>query len=354
MRQGIDSRAMFATFVTKLPGLLALAVAGAILGSGLNLLVVMVRAQELCYVSETEYYIDFAEGRYEARDHYNAFTWNDVLATDWILGRAMELLGDGYDRDQVRTMMSAEMLSDVRYLTVFVRGQEPAQVAAVRDALVTALEEFGARLDEFDAIYKIEDREIVREELPYFVWRPAFLGAVIAAGTGVFVTAFCFCMGSAFYTKGDITVRLGIPVCGMTFREGRRGNTALEQRQTEMLKEGLGLLGERYGEILLLDAADGRLASAFQREVVDRGLAGASSVHLYAHGQSGQENACSAVVAVIPFGEAYREKITDEIDHAGLCGCSVVAAVLVQSDRRWMRIYYAWREAQGRERTGRM
>ena len=134
MQQGIDSRAMFATYITKLPRLLILAVAGALLGSGLNLFVTLVKTQDVCYVSETEYYIDFADGRYEARDYYNAFTWNEyVLGSDLVLGRAMEYLGSGYDRDQVKEMLRAEMLSDVRYLTIYVRGQEPAQVAEVRE-----------------------------------------------------------------------------------------------------------------------------------------------------------------------------------------------------------------------------
>ena len=54
MQQGIDSRAMFAVFVTGLPGLLLLAAVGAILGSGLHLAVALSKAQDACYVSETE------------------------------------------------------------------------------------------------------------------------------------------------------------------------------------------------------------------------------------------------------------------------------------------------------------
>lgn len=355
MQQGIDSRAMFATFVTKLPRLFVLAVAGAIVGSGLNLFVVLVKTQDICYVSETKYYIDFADGRYEARDYYNDFTWNEVLETQ-ILGRVMELLGSAYDRNQVSAMLSARILSDVRYLTVYVKGQDLAQVEAVKNTLKTVLEEFGTGKDEFDAIGQIGDLEIVQEEIPYFGWRAAMLGAVIAAGIGIFVIAFRFSIGSTFYTKSDITARLGIPVCGMTFREGRSGDGALEQRQAEMLKENMSLLREKYGRILLMDASDGQAASAFQQELFDRGLADASFAQLYGTEKNNRcmgkrnENGSIAVVAVIPFGKPCREKITDEIEHAKLHDCGIVAAVLTQSDRKWMRIYYAWRK----ERTGRM
>lgn len=352
MQQGIDSRAMFATYITKLPGLFLLAAAGAVLGSGLNLLVVMVKTQDICYVSETKYYIDFADGRYEARDYYNDFTWNDEVLATQILDRAMELLGSAYDRNQVSTMISARILSDVRYLTVYVRGQIPAQVEEVRDALGMALEEFGTGKDEFDAIEKIGDSEIVQEEIPYFGWRAALLGAVVAAGTGAFALAFRFCMGSVFYTKGDITARLGVPACGMTFRGGRSVESILEQRQAEMLTESLQMLAERYQQILLLDASGGQEAALFLQDIRDRGLVDCSCFRICDTKEGANED--SVVMAVIPFGKPYRERIADEIDHAQLHGAKVVSAVLTQSDRKWMEIYYAWRSAQGKEQAGRM
>lgn len=346
MQQGIDSRAMFATFITKLPMLLVLAAAGAILGSGLNLLIVLGRIREVCYVSETGYYIEFAEGQYEAKNYYNAFTWNDQIGNDLILGRAMELLGESYDRDQVRAMITADILSDVRYLKVSVKGPDPIQVDEIKNALGTALGEFGTRMREFDSIYKIEDSKIAQEEIAYFTWRAAFLGAVVAAGIGGFVTAFGFCIGSVFYTKNDIMVRLGIPVCGMTYREGhhKSGDDVLEQRQAAMLVESLGMLAEKHSQILLMDASDGQAASLLLRDIQNRGLGDDACFQLYDSKKDirrlGQEGADIAVVAVIPFGKPYREKITDEMNHVQLHGGRIAAAVLVQADRKWMKLYY--------------
>lgn len=347
MQSGVDSRAMFATFIMKLPKLLILAVTGAVLGSGLNLLVVLVKMQHRCYVSETEYYVAFDKGQDDARHWYNDFTWNDVLTTDLILGRAMELLGDGYERGRVKEMIRADILSDVRYLTITVKGQDAAQVEAVKNALGTALEEFGAAKEEFSSIDKIEDLEIVQEEIPYFAWRSALLGSFAASGIGVFVTAFCFCMGSAFYTKNDIKVRLGIPVCGMTFREGHRKDrgSTIEQRQAEKLAAGFKRLTENNAQILLMDASDGREAEVLRQKVLATGLAEAPRIQVYDaqrdRGRLGSEDERIAVVAVIPFGMPYRERITDEIDDVTLHGGRVAAAVLTGADRIWMRLYYA-------------
>lgn len=344
MQQGVDSRALFAVFIRNLPSLFLLAVAGAVLGSGLNLLVALVQSRDPVYVSETEYYIEFAEGRYEARDWYNDFTWNDVLATDLILGRAMELLGGGYDRAQVGESITADILSDVRYLTITVRGENPHEVGEIKDALQTALEEFGAQKREFDSIYRIEDLGIVLEEPQYFVWRAAFLGAVLFLCAGSFVTAFRFCMGSAFYTKGDMTKILGLPAYGMTFR-GKGTEDALVKKQAKMLEKNLGLLTDRYAEVFLMDASDGRYAEAFLRDIINNRRIDSSRLKLY---DTEQDFADAAILAVIPFGKTYRERITDEMDYACLHGGRIEGAVLTGADRIWGKIYYAfWGKKEG-------
>lgn len=343
MQQGIDSRAMLTVFLARLPRLFLLAVAGAVLGSGLYLMAALDASRNACYVSETEYYIEFEEGRYKARDYYNAFTWNGAIKGDEILGRAMELLGSGYDREDVEMMITAAILSDVRYLTVTVRGQEAAQVEAVKEALGTALEEFGALKKEFEEIYKIKDRETALEKIPYFGWRAAFLGAVIAAACGAFATAFHFCLGSAFYTKRDITVRLGLPVYGMTFEPARRKerDCGIARQQAEMLAGGLSMLAQQYRKIVLVDAAHGQEASAFLEEITCRGLVDNICCEIYDRKKELYEGQDTAFVAVIPFGRTYREKIQDEIAYVQLRGGRVVGAVLVQAQTWWMRFYYA-------------
>lgn len=205
------------------------------------------------------------------------------------------------------------------------------------------MEELGAGKDEFDSIDQIDDQGIVQEALPSFGWRAAFLGAVIAAGIGVFVIAFRFCMGSAFYTKGDITAQLGIPVCGMTFHKGRRRigskEGAVYQRQAEMLAGNLKMLAEHYPRIMLMDASDGQEAALFLQDMRERGLADCSNFQVYDTKECADET--FVVVAVIPFGKVYREKITDEMDYVRQHGGRVVSAVLTQSDRAWMELYYA-------------
>ncbi len=345
MQQSIDSKAVLATYLTRLPVLFLLAVAGAVLGSGLHLLMALAAAREPVYVSETEYYIAFAEGRYEARDWYNDFTWNDVISTKPIMGRMMELLGSGYDDNQVKSMVTADILSDVRFLTITVRGQEPETVEAVKNAIGTALEEYGNFEDAFSAIDKIEDLEIVQEKIPYFGWRAAFLGAIIFVGIGIFVTALGVSVGSIFYTKCDVMKMLGVPVCGMTFRADGRKKTddIFMERQRRMLEENVKTLTEKYGSLVLMDASGGKEAEAFLQVTGMCNLAGAEKLEILDTNCAGECIRGTAIMVVIPFGKPYREKITDEINYAALQGGEIVAAALIKVDRSWSKIYYGWK-----------
>lgn len=339
-QQGVDSRALFATVVRKLPVLVGLAIAGAVVGSSFYLLIFFVKSQNVIYVSETEYYIEFAEGRYEAKEHYNAFTWNDVIATDLILGRAMELLGEGYERSEVKAMITADILSDVRYLTITIKGDDAQEVSDVQEALEIALEAYADEKKElFDRIYKIEDLGICEEEVSFFTWRAAFLGIVIFFGVGLFWIVLQFGLGSAFYTKRDVSGVLGLPVYGMVFagkKDGKLGEFVI--RQEKQLFDAMCVLKERYKSLYLLDASGGQKAEAFRQGLEKMVDADLPEFALYEDLK--QHDNEVFLVVVIPFGVHYREKITDAIDNVRLYNGRVVGAVLIDVDKIWARIYY--------------
>ncbi|MCD8038339.1 MAG: hypothetical protein LUE96_04565 [Lachnospiraceae bacterium] len=335
IRQGIDSKALLVTLICGLPRLLLLAAAGAVLGSGFYLAAALYASGNAMLVSETEYYIDFAQGRLEAKDYYNDYTWNDVIATDLILGRMMEELGEDYDREEVKQMLFADILSDVRYLTITVTGSDEASVSAVSAAFENAIAIFGGSMDEFDSIYKIEDNGIRKEHVELFSWRAAVLGAAVFAGIGIFFIALAFMVGDRFYTKTDVAKFLELPVCGLSYKDGVRADFR-ERRLLESLKELQGQSGAE--KIYLLDAAGGQDADAFAKRLGALDADIARNVVSVCGSAVFEENAL--ILAVVPFGRVYREKITDEINNAAARGRKVSGAALVQCDRRWMRLYY--------------
>ncbi len=339
IRQGIDSKALLVTLIRNLPRLLLLAVAGAVLGSGLHLVLVLYQSGTAMFVAETEYYVDFADGRLEAKDYYNDFTWNDVIATDLILGRMMEELGASYDRAEVKQMITADILSDVRYLTITVKGRDEGEVAKVSAAFEHAIMVFADSKDEFDAIDKIEDNDIVREQPKWFAKRAALLGAAIFAGTDVFFVLLAFLAGDRFYTKTDVMKFLGLTVEGMLYRSGNQQSGRQERR----LVDGILNLLKAHDKIYLLDASDGQDAALFVKRLAALHAGINCDALLPCEQYSTDENA--VLLVVVPFGIVYREKITDEINNAVTHGGTIVGAVLTECDKRWSDMYY------GRERA---
>lgn len=339
IRQGIDSKALLVTFIRNLPRFLLLAVTGAVLGSGLHFAAVFYQSGKAMFVAETEYYVDFADGRLEAKDYYNDFTWNDVIATNLILGRMMEQLGASYERDAVKQMITADILSDVRYLTITVKGRDKSDVEKVSAAFEHAITVFADSKEEFDAIDKIEDNGIVQEQPDWFAKRAALLGAVIFAGTGVFFVLLAFLVGDRFYTKSDVMKFLGLTVAGMLYKDGNERSGREERR----LAEGILELLKEHDKIYLLDASDGQDAALFAKRLAALNAGINCDALLPCEQYSTDENA--VLLVVVPFGIIYREKITDEINNAVTHGGTIAGAVLTECDKRWSDMYY------GRERA---
>ncbi len=333
--EGIDSRALLTCFIKRLPLMLTLAVTGAVAGSGLNLILAFIDLSSPLYVSETEYYIDFADGRYEARDYYNAFTWNDVIVTDkLILGNVMDMLGEGYDREKVKSMVSAAILSDVRYLTVTVKGENAETVDKVQKAFRVSLEHFGTMMDEFDSIYLIDDSGIKKEQARFFYWRAAVLGALVLLGCGVFGVVFRFCLGDCIYTKEDIRRYFGLPAYGLLYSDKNNA----DGRQEKMLAEALMSVSEENERLIFADALDNRIVGEFIRKLGELKILD-SKVCMEALDRT-RDVAKHEVIFVIPFGVPCRQRVADEINQLELLGCKVKGAVLAEADKGWMRLYF--------------
>jgi capsular polysaccharide biosynthesis protein len=291
MKQGVDSKALVTTLIMKIPMLLVIAVTGALVGSGLNLILALYEKSNAKFVSVTKYYIEFSPSVSDAPDYYNAYTWNDVISMEPILGKVMEIIGDGYDKADVKGMIEADVESDVRYLKITIKGDTAEDVSILAGALETALVEFGDTMNEFKIIYKIDDSGISKEQVSYFTLRAALLGAFIFLFIYLFVIIFVFCLGSSFYTKSDVSKTLDIPVLGTAFKNGS-------------YKGVIDMPTLKYNDMFYCD-----------------------------------ENDKNKLIAIIPFGKPYREKIIDEIYDMELKGMKVTGAIMTDVDNRWYRIY---------------
>ena len=342
LQEGIDSKAFLLCLLKRIPYMLLIGLTGAIIGSGLYLLIMVISNRTPVYVQETEYYIDFADGRLEAKDYYNDFTWNDVMATDPILGRTMESLGSSYDKDMVKNMITADILSDVRFLTITVQGENQEMVEKVSEATKNSLEIYGSSVDEFDAIYQIEDNGAVLKPVKFFTWRAVLVGFAVAAGVAFFVFCICFGLGETFYTKSDIVKKMGIPALGLLYAKDNCKEGTLERQTCLSLQDAV------TKEAVLLDVAEGRHAELFL-QVYDN-IAGSEAVKLEAIDYPIMNNKCydiiknmQGVILVIPFGIPCKNKLTDVINELNRRECTILGAVIAQADKKWIKAYYTGR-----------
>lgn len=209
MRESVDSKAYLVTFLMKIPYMILWGLTGAVLGSGLYLLITAVQNRTPEYVCEKEFYIDFAYDK--AKDYYNDYTWNDVLEMDPLLGKVMEKVPESYAREDIKEMIDADVLSDIRYLTITFTGKNQELVALVSNELSIALQEFGHEMKEFSQIREMEKGEVHAKPVKGFTLRAALLGLIVSLGLYIFCFSWKFSLLDAFYVRKDIERILGIP-----------------------------------------------------------------------------------------------------------------------------------------------
>ena len=343
-QEGIDSKALLVCLLRKLPYLLLLGVTGAVLGSGLYLLIAVMTSEGLKYQAETEYYIDFADGRLEAKDHYNDFTWNDVMATDLILGNTMNILGDTYDRNTVKEMITADILSDVRYLTITVEGSDAEIVEEISNATRISIEKFGSSKDEFDSIEQIENNgvQVLKDKL--FTWRAALLGAFAGVLVGMFWVVGAFCLGSRFYTKRSIQKCFGIQVFGLLYAK----NNEVEGSQEMALQLSLQHRMEKAAckQLVMIDVTEGKCAQKCHEELMALYTAEQLGAELFVQSfpisckeDYAKMREAEGVILAIPFAKSCREAVIEAINQLENQECKILGAILVDVDKKWMKMY---------------
>lgn len=303
-----DSKSCLVTLFLKIPQMLIFAVAGALLGSGLYLLITTLENRVPKYSSETEYYIDFAEGRLEAKDYYNGFTWNDVLHNDEILGKMMESFSPEYQREEIGNMITGEILSDVRYLIVTIKGTDPELVELVSQQIKKTLEQFAIQKDEFDQIYQVEDLGVKQIIPPKFTKRAILLGAVIGFFIAFLYNLIAFCVGDRFYTKTDVIEKCHIPCLGMQTKKGNR-------KLDEEYQSNLEYVKRKHQDI-----------SVIKLEEIN------SECYEKIRNSEG-------VVIEVPFARTNVRQTCAVLQTLNIQDCKVLGIVITQADDTWLKLY---------------
>lgn len=217
LNRGMDLKRLALYLQKKIWLVLMLAILGATCG-GIVYQVVRSMKMPVEYEAVSKLYISFGHDESgEVYQYYNGYTWNDLLDTDPILDIVMTAL-PGYERQQVQEATTAEILSDIRLLTVTVKGENEKFVREIQSAMESGLREFARESRELDQI------EVVRSKAPERVYwddrttAACITGAVILGVLAMLFIAFGYALDESIYVQEDIEKKYPFKALGILTR----------------------------------------------------------------------------------------------------------------------------------------
>ncbi len=315
MEEGIDLKLTMLLYRKKLWISIACALAGAVVAAGLYFLVHVVYAPAREYEAVSKLYLTFAqEDDGDAHQYYNGYTWNDLMGTEPILDKIMEELGEAYPvREEVRAKIAADILSDIRLLTITVTTNDPAQTEDIIRAAEKALIRFGEEMVEFDKIEVIEHGQAALVVVEDETVRATVAGLVIGFLLSLLGLAFACTLDDSIYVPSDFEKRYGYPVLGVSFA----GNEVLGKAEQE---EHIRIIKERKAEIRMVN-------TVVFTEVFS--------------GIGANEQKEIGIVLEIPYGKGNGKIIERCVTEANFLGIEIMGAVITGADEGLYRRYFA-------------
>ena len=321
------------------------------------------------YQAVSKLYISFGHDESgEVYQYYNGYTWNDLLDTDPIMDLVMMYL-PGYEKEQVMEATTAEILSDIRLLTITVRGEEEKFVREISRATENGLKEFGRESEELEQI------KVIRSGVPQRVYwddrtsAACITGAVILGVISLLVIGFNYALDEAVYVQEDIEKRYGVKALGILTRS-QKGLEPYARGLKANIRYAVGekkafavvdmdnhadLRGRELERILNREAME-VFGGGHTREEEDFGWNFAKEEEQLPEGEwkvtAFGENVLSeeecrqlreigGVILLLPFGVDVGRKTSRILSLLKNQDCPVIGMVVAQADEEFLNRYYA-------------
>lgn len=257
---GMDMKKLGLCFVRKCWLVIVAAVIGAALGGVLYTFASMVPESKREYRAEAKVYLDFAADETgEVYQHYNGYTWNDLMTTDPIMDVTMHYLPEGYDREEVAAATKAEILSDVRLLTITITVHDADRCDTILKATNQSLSDLGNTAKEFQQIRVIRTTAAELVIADDRTRQAVTAGMVIAVVLTLLGMMFYYVLDDRIMVAGDLKQVTDVPFVGYIgagerFQEDYEGNlTYLRGRaggiMTFIVTKGKGISAEEWDKL---------------------------------------------------------------------------------------------------------
>lgn len=314
--EGMDVKKYLLCLLGKLPFVLGVVIGGALLGALIYGIVRTVPESEREYSAFAKVYLDFAADETgEVYQAYNGYTWNDLMAADPIMELTLANLTADYTREEAEAAIKAEILSDIRLLTITVTTNREERTDAILGAAVRALETYGGEAKEFIEIHAIQKTEAKLVVADSRMAQAVFLGAFLGLLFSLFGFSLYYVMDDRILVAGDVRKVTGVSFVGYA--------SGVETLRRDYEKN-LSYLREKIGDIQICELDE----DAFFSEEELRGMRKAGGV-----------------VLSLPFGKAHGAYASYVIEQLKVQDCALCGVAVRDADERFLRRYYGKNEA---------
>ena len=316
---GMDMKKLWLCFVGKIWLVFLAGAVGAVLGGMVYAVSHIVPESEREYRAVSKVYLDFATDETgEVYQAYNGYTWNDLMATDPILDVTMQYLPQDYTREEVITATTAEILSDLRLLTITVTTHDPDRCNAILQATEQSLAERGNTAKEFERIEAIETTEAELVVADSRMAQAVLIGLALAVILTLLAMMLYYVLDDRIMVANDLRQVTDVPFVGYIGAGERLGGE---------YDDNLVYLREQTGKISVL--------TVIQNEVIT---------------QERWRELCASdgVVVAADYGKVHAAFLAYIIEQLKLRGCRLIGAAIDGADGNFLRRYYGC--AIGREK----
>lgn len=370
LNKGMDLKRLSLYLQKKIWLVVMFAILGATCG-GIIYQVVRAMKMPVEYASVSKLYISFgSDENGDAYQHYNGYTWNDLIDADPILDVVMSGL-PGYDRDQVREATTAEILSDIRLLTITVRGDNEKFVREIRNAMESGLREYARDSEELNQIAVIRSGAPERVYWDERTTEACVTGAVILGILAALFIGFSYVLDESVYVQEDLEKKYACMALGILTRNQK----GLQPYARELKANLQYLLGEKRNfavldmdnhadtrkleieRLLNGDDADGLMGGGMPDTEEDFSWnipTGEKTPEVKSEWDilsfnenilSGEEckkiRETAGVVLLLPFGKDTGRKTSRILSFLKNQDCRVLGMVIAQADEEFLNRYFA-------------
>lgn len=308
---GMDMKKLMLCFIRKIWLVFLAAIVGATLGGLIYEVSHIVPESEREYRAMAKIYLDFAADETgEIYQAYNGYTWNDLMATDPILNGTMLNLSGEYTREEVAAATRAEILSDLRLLTITVTTHNPDRCSAIMDAVEQSLVELGNTAKEFTQIEVIQTTEAKLVVADSRTVQAVLVGLVTAVILMLIGMMIYYVLDDRILVASDLKQVTELPFIGYA-GAGERMNGEYESN--------LSYLGGQTGTVEVLTVS--------QNDTIS---------------QERWADLCAAdgVVIAANYGKVHSVFVGYIIEQLRARGCRLVGTAIADADEKFLRRYY--------------